>query len=138
MKKSEYMTSSRKKIFTYLVEHANTIVSAKNIHTYFEQNGCKINMSTIYRNLDRLEKDGTIIKHMSEDGKTAVYQYESHDKHPNEHLHLQCLKCGKIVHLDCKFMNEISEHVSKHHGFDIQCKNSVIYGICKECKDKEN
>lgn len=137
MVKSEYMTENRKKIFSYLRDHSDTLVSAKNIYNFFEQQNCKINMSTIYRNLERLEKEGTIIKYMSEDGKTALYQYETHKK-ANEHLHLQCLKCGKVVHLDCHFMDEISDHVSEHHGFDIQCKNSIIYGVCKECKGNED
>ena len=138
MAKSEYMTENRKKIFSYLQDHCDTMVSAKNIYNYYEQKNCKINMSTIYRNLERLEKEGTIIKYMSEDGKTALYQFETHNNNPNDHLHLQCLKCGKVVHLDCHFMDEISDHVSEHHGFNIQCKNSIIYGICKECKENDN
>ena len=136
MRKGTYMTKTRERIFSYLQNHVHTIVSAKDIHAYFEENGTKINMSTIYRNLDRLEKEGTIIKIMSEDGKTSLYQYEDHEDKGDKHLHLQCLQCGKVIHLDCHFMNEIKEHISSMHDFDIQCKNSVIYGLCNDCQEK--
>ena len=137
MAKGEYMTENRRRIFEYLKDHSDTTVSAKDIYSYMKENGATINMSTIYRNLDRLEKEGTVIRYLSEKGDIATYQYVNDDKHCDEHLHLQCLKCGKIIHLDCQFMNSISTHASVHHGFDIQCKNSIIYGICQECKEKE-
>ena len=136
MAKNEYMTENRKKIFAYLQNHSDTTVSAKDIFAYMKEHGDTINLSTIYRNLDRLEKEGTVIRYLSEKGDTATYQYVDDGKHCDKHLHLQCLKCGKIIHLDCQFMTNIAHHASEHHGFDIQCKNSIIYGICKECKEK--
>ena len=57
--------------------------------------------------------------------------------HCEEHLHLQCVKCGKIIHLECEFMDEISEHILKDHGFELQCKNSILYGMCSACQEKE-
>ena len=62
------------------------------------------------------------------------YQYVEQGKGCCDHLHLQCVKCGRIYHLDCAFMKEISEHIEKDHGFELQCRNSVLYGICKDCK----
>ena len=46
----------------------------------------------------------------------------------------KCVKCGKIIHLECHFMEEISHHIEESHGFTLQCKNSILYGVCKECK----
>ena len=137
MAKNEYMTENRKKIFHYLQEHSDTTVSAKDIFHYMKEKGDSINLSTIYRNLDRLEKEGRLIRYLSEKGDIATYQYVDDDKHCEKHLHLQCLNCGKIIHLDCQFMEHIAQHASEHHDFDIQCKNSIIYGICKECKEKK-
>lgn len=38
--------------------------------------------------------------------------------------------------LDCGFMDEIAEHIQKDHGFQLQCKNSILYGICKDCRQE--
>ena len=68
---------------------------------------------------------------------TDIDQYLK--KHDNEeHLHLKCVSCGCIIHLECAFMDEIAEHVLKDHGFTLQCKNSIIYGLCRECRKKQD
>ena len=46
-------------------------------------------------------------------------------------------KCGKIIHLECEFMDEISEHILKDHGFKLQCKNSILYGMCSACQESK-
>ena len=71
---------------------------------------------------------------VAEAGGKAVYQYVELGQHCEEHLHLKCVKCGCIIHLDCGFMDEIAEHIQKDHGFQLQCKNSILYGICKDCR----
>ena len=68
--------------------------------------------------------DEYLKKHDSEVNITTIYRY----------LDLKCVKCGKIIHLECHFMEEISHHIEESHGFTLQCKNSILYGVCKECK----
>ena len=80
------------------------------------------------------DKTVTVIRYVSGQGAQAAYQYVEQGKGCCDHLHLQCVKCGRIYHLDCAFMKEISEHIEKDHGFELQCRNSVLYGICKDCK----
>ena len=137
MAENGYKTENRKKILEYLVNHPDTTVSVKEIHTYMQEHQSAVNLTTIYRYLDKLEKEGKVIRYVSEKGDKTTYQYVSCDSHCDEHLHLKCLKCGKIIHLDCQFMSEIAEHISSHHKFDIQCKNSIIYGICDDCRSKK-
>lgn len=93
-----------------------------------------MNITTIYRYLDKLAKEGTVMKYVAEKGSQAVYQYVEMGHHCEEHLHLKCVSCGCIIHLECAFMDEIAEHVLKDHGFTLQCKNSIIYGLCRECR----
>ena len=69
-------------------------------------------------------------------GKQATFQYIEDGHHCEQHLHLQCTKCGRIFHLECDFMGEIATHIQREHGFYIECKKSIIYGICKDCVKK--
>jgi Fe2+ or Zn2+ uptake regulation protein len=64
----------------------------------------------------------------AEKGKKATFQYIEDGHHCEEHLHLQCIKCGRIFHLECEFMDEIAAHIQSEHGFFIECKRSIIYG----------
>lgn len=128
-----YNTGSRKKILAYLTENADRTVSAKDIAKHTQEQGAPVNITTVYRYLDRLEQEGAVIKYASTAGEKAVYQYVGAGRCCGEHLHLKCIDCGKVFHLDCHFMDEISDHVEKEHGFTLQCRNSVIYGRCSSC-----
>lgn len=128
-----YATASRKKILEYLIENHNRTVTVADIDAHLKECGHEVNITTIYRYLDKLEKEATVMKYVAEKGSQATYQYieEGHDC--DGHLHLQCVKCGNVIHLECHFMHELLEHVEKEHGFVMQCKNSIIYGTCKTC-----
>ncbi len=128
------MTANRKKILEFLKENQNRTVTVSDIDDYLKACDREVNLTTIYRYLDKLEKEGTVIKYVAEKGSQAGYQYVESGHRCDEHLHLQCVKCGQVIHLECHFMHEILEHVEKEHGFVMQCKNSIVYGKCKDCR----
>ena len=135
MTNSGYATASRKKILDFLKENKNRTLTVLDIDAYLKECDNEVNLTTIYRYLDKLEKEGTVMKYVAEKGSQATYQFVESGHHCEEHLHLQCVKCGRIIHLECNFMQEILEHVEKEHGFVMQCKNSIVYGTCRECID---
>ena len=130
-----YATASRKKILEYLMENHSRTLTVSDIDNYLKECGNEVNLTTIYRYLDKLEKEGTVMKYVAEKGSQATYQYVEAGHDCDGHLHLQCVKCGQVIHLECHFMHEILEHVEKEHGFVMQCKNSIIYGMCNTCKE---
>lgn len=134
---NSYTTASRTKILEYLKKNGDRTVNVNDISNYLKENQSEVNITTIYRYLDKLAKEGTVIKYVAEKGNQAVYQYVEQGHHCDEHLHLKCVKCGCIIHLECDFMREIAEHIQKDHGFELQCKNSIIYGMCSKCKGNE-
>lgn len=131
---NSYTTASRTKILDFLKANCDRTVNVNDIQQYLIECEHEVNITTIYRYLDKLSHEGTVMKYVAEKGNQAVYQYVEFGHHCEEHLHLQCVKCGAIVHLECDFMKEIAEHVEKNHGFQIQCKNSIIYGLCQKCR----
>lgn len=131
-----YATASRKKILEYLKEHHSRTLTVADIDAHLKESGNEVNITTIYRYLDKLEKEGTVIKYVAEKGSQATYQYVDATHNCEEHLHLKCVKCGQLIHLECYFMHEIAEHIQNEHGFVLQCKNSIVYGTCKECVNK--
>lgn len=133
---SGYTTACRTKILEFLKENCDRTVNVNDIENYLVANNHEVNISTIYRYVDKLSKEGTVIKYVAEKGNQAVYQYVETGHKCEEHLHLQCIKCGAIIHLECAFMSDIANHVKRDHGFEIQCKNSIIYGLCKDCNTK--
>ena len=132
-----YSTASRKKILEFLQNHKDRTVTASDVNEYLKSQNSEVNRTTIYRYLDKLAKEGTLIKYAAEKGEQSVYQYAEPGRGCSEHLHLQCVNCGKIIHLDCHFMDEFASHIREQHDFSLQCRNSILYGMCGRCR-KEN
>ena len=128
-----YNTQGRSRILDYLIAQSGRTVDVNEIKRAMAHDGNDVNITTIYRYLDKLTADGSVMKYVAENGTRAVYQYVGQKRHCDEHLHMQCTKCGCIIHLDCHFMDEIADHVLKEHGFHIQCRNSISYGLCEKC-----
>lgn len=134
----EYKTESRGKIMEFLKTSADRPVSVSEIKTYMDKKKTPVNVTTIYRYLEKLEKDGHIIKYAAgEDGK-ASYQLARDNRNCDRHLHLRCTECGSVNHLDCAFMDAISKHIEMDHGFALQCRNSILYGMCSRCREKKS
>lgn len=131
-----YRTKSRERILLFFQNHKEQIVSAANIHDFLKKEGKEVNLATIYRNLDKMTEDGVLMKYKDSHEDKAVYQYVGKHEKCHEHLHLQCVECGKVIHMECDFMNEIMEHLTLHHQFGLQCSKSILYGMCNSCRDE--
>ncbi len=130
-----YKTKGRQLILNYLEATKERTVTVSEIQQFMEQEGNPVNVSTIYRNLDALVAQGKVMKSVSEKGDKSTYRYVEPEHNCHKHLHIQCVKCGKIIHLECGFMNSIEEHILKEHGISLLCENSILYGVCETCKD---
>lgn len=82
-----------------------------------------VSLGTVYRNLNNLEQDGTILKFVI-NGK------EHFDGNAKPHIHLCCENCGEI-----KDVFEETEGFSTKilHNNSFRINNIVINGICKNC-----
>ena len=117
-----YTTKTRQIILEYLKSQKAVTVSVADIEKYLKTEGIKVNTTTVYRYLD---------------SDKAVFQFAGEEKKCTEHLHLKCIRCGKVVHLDCDFMDEFKEHLYKDHGFRLHCSGDMLHGICQDCENKK-
>lgn len=131
-----YATRKRAEILTYLKDCKDKEVSVSDIQEYLQEKQMEVNVTTIYRYLEKLLEQGMIIKNVNSVNNKAVFQYIGGNEHCHEHLHLKCEKCGRIYHLDCEFMHSIARHIGDDHGFHLDCQHSVITGFCEQCYKK--
>lgn len=101
-----YTTKTRQIILEYLKRQQAVTVSVSDIEEYLKDEGIRINTTTVYRYLDKLCTEHIVIKYPDLNSDKAVFQFAGEEKKCTEHLHLKCIKCGKIVHLDCDFSHE--------------------------------
>ncbi len=130
-----YTTISHTKIMKYLADNGDKLITVNDIEAFLREEGIEVNVSTIYRFLNRLSDSGEVMKYVASKGEMSSFQYIGDtSRNCKNHLHLQCVRCGKIIHLECEFMKEIQSHIMEHHGFELRCESSVLYGMCSECR----
>ena len=97
----------------------------------------KVGISTIYRQLERLEAQGLVRKYIT-DGESACYQF-AEDREPGcgGHLHLKCSRCGRLLHIECDEFDRLASHLLAEHGFRTDPLRTVIYGTCRDCLGAE-
>ena len=130
MVKQNYKTEQRKELLDYMVKNSKKFVKADEIEKHLKNINITIGLTTIYRFLNSLEKQGRVRVELRE--HTKYYQYISEEC--NNHYHLQCKKCGKLIHLHCDEINQLKMHIAKEHDFEIDSMATII-GICSECQE---
>ena len=101
------------------------------INDIYKKLNRSVGLTTIYRLVDSLIKDGLLHKDINNNNVT-YYQYLEQCDEEN-HFYLKCDNCGKIIHIDCECINELSNHILKHHKFITNKEQIIINGICNNC-----
>ncbi len=88
-----------------------------------------IGLATIYRNLKALVKSGWL-QPVQLPGESDRYEIASSE----HHHHFCCTKCNKIFDiLDCP--DNIERLVPE--GFLLEKHDITLYGLCRECREKD-
>ncbi len=129
--KQEYSTKQRIVILELLKE-SSTHITAKDILNYLKNKGLNVSVATVYRTLEKFEKEGIVKKMTIGDGQGACYQYTG-ELSCQSHFHLKCIECGELIHLSCDFLDKMEKHIYDEHSFVISSGKTVIYGRCANC-----
>lgn len=93
-----------------------------------------VGKSTVYRQLARMTETGELRKF--HDGKRILYQYSHISPDCGSHFHLKCISCGRLIHLNCDRISEFASHMAADHGFTLDMRQTVLYGLCAQCSKK--
>ena len=129
-----YNTKQRELILN-VMKNATGHLTAQDITKAISEEGYNVGSATIYRYLDKLVESGEVRKYIVEEGKSACYQYVGHNHDCRQHYHLKCSRCGKLLHVECEYLDNVEAHILKHHGFVLNNEKTVLYGICSECRE---
>lgn len=130
-----YNTKQSTELLEYLRSLGGEHVTAFVIHAYLKQAGKTVGLTTVYRQLDKLVAAGLVNKYALDGTSSACYEYLGEDGGCHKQcFHCKCTVCGELVHLHCETMEGVSSHLSVNHGFELDTKRTVFYGICGKCK----
>lgn len=134
MRSQAYNTAGKKAITEYMKHNSHRQFSVDELYAALLDFGASVGKSSLYRLLERMVAEGEVRKFKESERSSATFQYIGSDKDCSHHLHLKCVNCGKLVHLECPNSVELIAHIYEEHGFFIDSKKSVLYGKCKDCQ----
>ena len=89
-----------------------------------------VHISTIYRNLDELERLGVVV-HAHLGHGPATYHLAS-----ETHGHLVCEECGNIAEAPAEYFGSLAKHAKQDLGFAIDPRHFAVLGRCADCKTR--
>ena len=132
-----YNTRQSDEILKIIDSFGEAHFTANDVAVRLGEEGIRVGQATVYRRIDRLAEMGKLRKYVLDGSTAACYQrvVTESAKHCHEHFHLKCEGCGELIHVECRELSKIAEHMENDHGFRIDNTKTVFYGRCKRCRE---
>lgn len=125
------MTRQRRIILS-VIETANQHLDAGMILRKARKLDSTIDRVTVYRTLKLLKRHGLVdeldLLHMRGDS----HYYERRPQ--RDHLHMACLRCGKILEFESNLFERLKGQVERDCGFHILLTRVEMGGYCTDCR----
>lgn len=132
---SSYHTEQRKILLDFLSKNRDRSFTIDEITAGIGACGETLARSTVYRLASKLASEGVIRRFVKSDSRSASYQLAACE-HCEAHLHLKCVGCGKLFHMDEAVSDELISKIRAHSAFSVDEEESVLYGKCARCNAK--
>ena len=125
------LTRQRRTIL-HVIETAKQHLEASQILRHARKLDARVNRVTVYRTIGLLKRHGLIdeldLLHIQGD----KHFYERHPR--RDHLHVACLRCGKINEFESDLFDRLKGQVERELGFHIVVSRMEVGGYCSKCR----
>lgn len=132
MIKERRHSKQREYIYQFIMD-SNTHPSAEEVYTALKVIVPGLSLGTVYRNLRLLVDDGRI-----REFTTAGSSVSRFDGVTDDHEHVICTACGKIIDIPPTINKREYQSLSEQLGGVILSHTLSYFGICKDCAQKAN
>ncbi len=122
------LTPQRLMVLT-AIESSDHHISAEEIYAQVVTKYPHINISTVYRTLELLNRLGLVTETDLGGGRV---RYHPADK--GHHHHLVCQSCGRIIDLDESLLSSLKDVLYREYRFSADLRHLAIFGRCEDCR----
>jgi Fur family ferric uptake transcriptional regulator len=120
------ITSSRRLLLRALFDSKGHH-TAEDLAAEVQKQAPDIHLSTIYRNLDELERLGVVV-HAHLGHGPATYHLAA-----SAHGHFVCVECGKMIEAPDALFSGLATDAKTRFGFTIDPHHFAMLGRCADC-----
>ncbi len=100
--------------------------------TQVQREAPAVNITTVYRSLDLLERLG-LVRHTH-----LGHGAPNYSVHEHEHVHLVCHGCGTVTEVPPDVMSGLAERLAAEAGFALDVTHVALSGHCRDCQDRDD
>lgn len=101
------------------------------ICTQVQQSAPAVNITTVYRTLDLLERIG-LVRHTHLGHGAPTYSEQEH-----QHVHLVCHTCGSVTESPTDLMDGLAQRLLDESDFALDAAHVALSGQCGACRNAE-
>ena len=122
----------QRRLLAELFESAEQHLDAEEVYRRAQRRDPEIHRATIYRTLKTLKKLGLIdeLDLMHVNGERHYYEIRPRTLH----IHLVCMRCGKVQEPGGRFWEDMKTRVTKETGFKPDIVRVEMGGRCTACQ----
>lgn len=129
-----YQTRQRRALLDFMERHSERQFTVEEL--LLAMGAGAPGRSTAYRLLDRLAEEGAVRRFQPEGTRRTAYQAMTTGR-CDAHLHLKCVACGKLIHLDETISDAVQENLLHSAGFAVDDSRTTIFGTCADCAQEK-
>ena len=125
-----YRMTPQRMMILAAIEKSDDHISAEEIYSQVAARYPNVNISTVYRTLDLLERLGLVTNTDLGEGRVRYHPVEK-----GHHHHLVCRDCGATIDLEESLLTPLKDALLREHGFIADLKHLAILGRCVNCSE---
>ncbi|MFC1918429.1 Fur family transcriptional regulator [Chloroflexota bacterium] len=128
LSKHGYRMTPQRLMILSAIESSDDHISAEEIYAQIVAKYPNVNISTVYRTLELLERLGLVTKTNLGEGRVRYHPAEK-----GHHHHLVCRECGAIIDLDESLLASLKSALLEEYKFNADLRHLAILGRCVKC-----
>ncbi|MEM6452406.1 MAG: transcriptional repressor [Cyanobacteria bacterium P01_D01_bin.105] len=106
-------------------------LSADDLHDVLKQDGNRIGLSTVYRNLKMMSRMGILRELELAEGQK---RYEINQPAPHHHHHMICVRCNKTIEFKNDSVLKAGAQVAIKSGYQLLDCQLSVHAVCPACQ----
>lgn len=135
LKKNALKFTIQREVILETLYNADEHLTPESLHHLIQEKfpELKTGIATVYRTLSLLE-DSDMVTSLSFGAQGKKYELGAKEHHD----HMICTECGSIAEFVDEQIEERQHKIADELGFKMSDHSMQIYGICKECQNKQH
>ena len=103
-------------------------ISAERLAERAGSGGTALELTSVYRNLERLERLG-VVSHVHVGHGAGLYALAR----GRDREYLVCERCGRVTEVDPAALDGVREELHRRFGYEVRFRHFPIHGLCEAC-----